>query len=660
MFLSLSVYNLLAPSKFLSQRPAKLILCVGASLFIGACQSHSSNVGIAAAGSIQLPESLSESLPESSPESSPEQEAETKPPSQLTPELLYHFLLASIASQRNQPQVTLESLSRLIYQSKERRIIPEAIQLAMVLEEYQQAIELAQFFNHLEPDNYQTILTLAKVQFKTGETEQAFALVIDLAKKQTTHNILPDVMPGTVSDTAPDTVPGILVLQDIATLLSAQDEKTVLPDFIKHVENSPANEQLALTATLLASKLGNVDETIRLLDKTMKLKPDWEFPGALKLSELAARDPDDLNHFAEHYLQANPKHEKFRLQYARLLIQRHDIDSALAQLKKILAFNPDSRDALFTTGVIYLDKDLLAESKKALQRYLELSLKNGQNREKAEQSRIYLADIEFELKNYSAAASYLHGVSSPPYYLNAQVKMAKVLAQRDDVDSALAHLQQIYTANDEQRTRIILEQYLLLEDHDQLQRARAILDEGLEEFPEHPDLLYNRGLLAAQLDLLELHEQDMRKLLELQPNNAHAYNALGYTLADQTDRLDEAMDLIAKANQLLPDNGFILDSMGWVHFRLGHNEQAIKFLRQALEDRQAAEIAAHLGEVLWVTGAKDEAMKIWAQGSEWEAENSILKNTIERFYQQQSSYFAPEHCLAFRPRPAAESADSCW
>ncbi len=608
---------MLVTFKFLSRSPAKLTICASVLLFIGACQSHSPTVEIFAHRSIQAPDQA--------PDQAPTPAAETKAQSQLTAELLYDLLVASIASQRDQPMVALETISSAAYLSRDRRIIAEAIQFAMDIKQYQQAISLAQFFNRLHPDNYRIILSLAKAQFKLGEHQNALALLIDLVKNQTAQNTLPDTV----------------VLQNIAALLSAQDQKTVLPEFIKYVEKNPANEQLTLTAALLASRLGNADEFIRLLDKTLELKPDWEFPGTLKLSELSTRDLDSMTSFADNYLIANPKHEKFKLQYARLLIQQDDIDSALDHLKEILVFNPDSADTLFTMGVIYLDKYLLEESKKALERYLELNLKNGRSWQKTDQSRIYLADIELELKNYSAAALYLHGVSSQRYYLDAQVKMAWVIVQRDDIDSALNHLQQIYTINDDQRVRIILEQDVLLKEHNQSDRSRLVLDEGLKEFPEHPNLLYSRGLLAAQMELLELHEQDMRKLIELQPDNARAYNALGYTLADKTDRLDEAMDLIAKANELLPDNSFILDSMGWVHFRLGHNEQAIKFLREALEGRQDAEIAAHLGEALWVAGHKDEAMKIWQQGTEWGPENSILKNTIDRFSQQQSTYFAP-------------------
>jgi tetratricopeptide (TPR) repeat protein len=534
------------------------------------------------------------------PEPAPEQPSE----SELSAELLYDILVAAIASQRNNPRLALESLSRAAYQSRDRRLIAEAIQLAMDVGEYQQSIELAQLFNRLEPENHLVILALARAHFKLGEDQNAISLLATLASNQTSHDVL--------------------VLQDIATLLSRQNLDNTLEAFLEYVDNDPDNEYLALTAALLAARLNEPLELTRLLDKTLELKPDWEIPAILKLTGLADNDVNAAHSFARQHLEEYPAQQRFRLQYARMLIQSEDIDNAVLHLKEILELNPDAEDALYTLGVIFLDQGMLEQAKSYLSRFLQLNPEN-------DQSRIYLSDIEFEQQNYSAAAQLLHGVSSHRYYLDAQIKMARVIEKRDDLERALRYLQKIDVANDEDKTRIILEQDTLLRDHNLLDRSRLVLDEGLKQFPDNPDLLYNRGLLAAQMELLELHEQDMRRLIALEPENAHAYNALGYTLADQTDRLDEAMSLIEKANELLPDNPFILDSMGWIHFRLGNNEMAIKFLRQALDVRQDAEIAAHLGEVLWISGHKDEALKIWKQGTEWGPENAVLKETIERF-----------------------------
>jgi tetratricopeptide (TPR) repeat protein len=256
-----------------------------------------------------------------------------------------------------------------------------------------------------------------------------------------------------------------------------------------------------------------------------------------------------------------------------------------------------------------------------------------------EQVRIYLSDIEREAGDFVKAINYLHGVSSDRYYVDAQIKLGRILAQRDGVESGLRHLDQIDAANEDEKTRIILEQDFLLRDEGMLERSKVLLDDGLKRFPDNPDLLYNRGLLHAELDLLPQHEIDMRELIALQPENAHAYNALGYTLADKTDRLDEAIILIEKANELLPDNAFILDSMGWVHFRLGNNDTAIKYLKQALDSRQDAEIAAHLGEVLWISGRYEEAKQVWEQGIEWAPDNAVLRDTIDRLSSQTSNSF---------------------
>ena len=171
----------------------------------------------------------------------------------------------------------------------------------------------------------------------------------------------------------------------------------------------------------------------------------------------------------------------------------------------------------------------------------------------------------------------------------------------------------------------------MLREFDQEKRSFALLGEALEARPEHPDLLYSRGLLAAQLDKIDIVEKDLKKLIELQPDNAHAYNALGYTLADQTDRYDEALELITKALEFLPEDAFILDSMGWVHYRRGDMEKALSYLKRAVELKEDAEIAAHLGEVLWIIGKRSEAEKIWDKGKSWNPENVTLLETINRF-----------------------------
>jgi tetratricopeptide (TPR) repeat protein len=532
--------------------------------------------------------------------------------SDLSPDLLYDLLVASIASQRNDANTALESLSRAAYHSRDKRIIAEAIQLAMQTENYQQATELARLLNSIDPDNYRVILFLANAQFELGESENALTLIIELASRQDQDRLY--------------------VFHEIASLLSEQNKDSILDMYFDQMEPFKDSPQANMVATLLAFRLEDPDYFTRSVKTTLELSPGWEAPAILKLTYLSRKDMELTRTYADTYLEQHPDKEKFRLQYARTLIQAESYDDALNQLDSILAVNSDSLDALFSSGLLFMDRNDLDSARSRLEQYFALDSQN-------DQVRLYLADIEIEDNNYSEAASYLYGVSPGRFYLEAQIKLAQVFAEQGDLEGGIRHLEQIDTSDEGERSRVLLEQDFLFRKFNMLDKAKETLDAGLERFPENPDLLYNRGLLAAQMELLELHEKDMRKLIQIQPENAHAYNALGYTLADKTDRLDEAMELISRANELLPDNPFILDSMGWVHYRLGNNAEAIRFLKQALDGRQDAEIAAHLGEVLWASGEQDEALNIWDQGIQWAPENTILKETIDRHSNTQSRFY---------------------
>ena len=532
--------------------------------------------------------------------------------SRLTTEMLYDILLASIAAQRDHSEIALESLSRAAYLSRDPRLIKNAIQYAMHNAKYQQAEELAQLLYQLESENHMAVLAIAETQFKQGDLESALRLMVDLASTRNEEDIA--------------------VFHDIASLLSKQDNPAVYADFMASSAQSPDNRTLMLTAALLASRVNREEEYTALLDRTLQLKSDWEVPAIFKLLVLSGQDARKMQEYAISHLEANPGQDRFRLQYAQELMRQNELDRSLTHLQTILASDPDHISALFSIGILYMELGNLKKAKTALSHYLELD-------PESDRAKLHLADIVFQQENYTEATRLLYGVYSNTYYFEAQVMLAEILGEQHGLEASLDHLQQINPVNDVQAIQIILEQHRHLILHDQLERSKKTLDEGLKRYPDHPDLLYSRGLLAEKLGLLTLLEQDLRKLIALQPENAHAYNALGYTLADKTDRLDEALGLISKAHVLLPDNPFILDSMGWVHFRLGNHEIALDYLRQALEGQKDPVIAAHLGEVLWITGEKEEAREIWRKGGEWGTDNTILADTIERFsvYQESSS-----------------------
>ena len=221
---------------------------------------------------------------------------------------------------------------------------------------------------------------------------------------------------------------------------------------------------------------------------------------------------------------------------------------------------------------------------------------------------------------------------SQRYYLTAQLTISRSMAEQGRFDEALTHLAEIMPRSVSEQVQIYLAEEQLLRDGNRMDQALALLNAALVDLPDDPDLLYARGLVTAQLKQLAEHERDMRRLIELQPDNAHAYNALGYTLADQSIRLDEALALINKAIELQPGDPFILDSLGWVHYRLGNHGLAVSSLRKAFELRSDPEIAAHLGEALWAQGRFEDARDVWdlGLGHEDGPENPVLQETIRR------------------------------
>ena len=529
----------------------------------------------------------------------------------LSTELLYDLLLARIAVQRGRNEVAMTSLSRAAHLSRDRRIVAQAIGLAARLEDHQRVIALSDLLTDIAPNNTRHHLLLARAQFATGRGDEALQLLIDLARRQK--------------------VGGEGVLKSIATLLTAQSpEESLLPRLLREIDAWPQSPELKLTAALLAAELKQ-DEVFReLINQALALRPGWEIPAMLKLSDLTDFAPPRMAVYADDFLREFPAAKQFRIHYGRLLMNADQLKKSLAQFEIVLQQDPQSSEALLASGVAYLTQENLPE---ALERLSESLALNPQD----DRARLHIADIKIAQDAFGAAMAVLREVSAPAYYFDVHTRLAFVIAKQHGIEAGIRHLTEIDARTEAEAVRVILAQDLLYRDFDLPERAMTVLDAGLAQMPKHPDLLYNRGLLAAQLNLLALHERDMRALIALQPDNAHAYNALGYTLADQTERLDEALELITRALEMMPNSPYILDSMGWVNFRIGNNDKAIEFLRRALDAQKSAEIAAHLGEALWAAGNRREAGEIWARGKKWEPDNAVLLDTMKRFSRKKSS-----------------------
>jgi tetratricopeptide (TPR) repeat protein len=246
-------------------------------------------------------------------------------------------------------------------------------------------------------------------------------------------------------------------------------------------------------------------------------------------------------------------------------------------------------------------------------------------------ARYYLGQVNEEQKNYADALRWYESVTRGEQVFAARIGYAEILAKQGEITKAREALRQTQAKDDRQRVLLIQTEAQLLRDKAMHQEAFNVLGQALKASPNSIELLYDHAMTAEKLNLLDVLETDFRHILEIKPDHAQALNALGYTLADRTDRLQEAVILIEKALKLSPDDAFILDSMGWVQYRLGKEQQALDYLRRAFAIRADPEIAAHLGEVLWSRGKRDEAMMVWRDSLKRNPSNEVLQGVMKKF-----------------------------
>jgi Flp pilus assembly protein TadD len=245
---------------------------------------------------------------------------------------------------------------------------------------------------------------------------------------------------------------------------------------------------------------------------------------------------------------------------------------------------------------------------------------------------LVLAQIAEDKNDTAAALKWLEKIEpdNQGSYISATLRRAMLLAKAKDPEAARALLQQAEVRNDDDRAKLTVGEAQLLRDAGRLDDALRMVADALELNKNNIDLLYEHAMLAERAKQFDLMERELRKLIKVAPDNQHAYNALGYSFADRNLRLQEAFDLISKANQIAPNDPYILDSLGWVEFRLGRLEQALKTLQRAYEIKADAEIAAHLGEVMWKMGRQDEAKKLWRSANDKDPKNETLRATLQR------------------------------
>lgn len=528
----------------------------------------------------------------------------------LTGQVVFQLLLGEVALQRGQIDLALGAYRDLALRTRDIAVIKRAVELAGAARQYGVALELVRLWNELEPDSREARQNLAGLLVMAGRIDELDAPVRDMLAAD----------PDSLAD-------NFLALNRM--LARHQDKAAVLAFIERMAQPYPTLAEAYYAIALAAFNAGQLERARFELGRARGLKPDWDAPVLLE-AQIVLKEPGDgrpaeAARLLAAYLERHPAALEVRLHLARVLIGAREYADARRQFEYLLRQAPDNPEVIYPIAMLALQEQDLETARAQLSRLLELPFPDPGA------VRFFLGQVEEAAGQPMAALEQYRQVSGGTQYLAARSRAAQLLVQQGQRDAALALLRQSDARAPRDKAQLAQLEAQILREAGQYAAAYATLAAALKQQPEQPDLLYDTALAAEKLGKLQETETLLRKLIKLQPEHAHAYNALGYTLADRNLRLKEARELIEKASRLAPEDPFIMDSLGWVQYRLGRLEEARATLEKAYALKADPEIAAHLGEVLWRLGLRAEAQALWQKALEHAPDNATLRATVRKF-----------------------------
>ncbi|MEJ2180768.1 MAG: tetratricopeptide repeat protein, partial [Gammaproteobacteria bacterium] len=394
----------------------------------------------------------------------------------------------------------------------------------------------------------------------------------------------------------------------------------------KLVESRQDDPYALFAQAHLAMRQARFEMALNTLDDALKIKPNWSSAIILRSRILAMQGARaEALSYLEGVLDGDMSDNlEIGLTYARMLTEARQLDKALDEFIRLAEIDERNAEINYYAGVLALQLKKLDEA----QTYLEKVLKLGK---RVQETNYYLGQVAEQRNDLRSAMNRYSFVRHGEFYFSAQLRMVSILAEKQEYDGAIEQLQTVRVNSAKQRLQLILLEGDLLREAQRYSDAKNFYTKVLNSMPNETSVRYARALVAEKLGDLDLLESDLNLILEQEPTNAQVLNALGYTLADRTNRYEEALQYIQRAMELEPDDAAVVDSMGWVYYRLGDYNQAIKHLRRANELSQDPEIAAHLGEVLWVSGDQQGALEIWENALKQNPDDKVLIDVMQRF-----------------------------
>ncbi len=534
----------------------------------------------------------------------------------LTSNIVFRILAAEISAQRSAFIPAGKTMLDLAKEVGDVRLARRALEFYLAGGNLAGALESSRLWLRFEPDDAEALSTEMTLSAASGQTS---GLTTALRKK---------------IDEARDKTAAIG--QAMAILGRVPDKRAGLAILISVLQESQARDTLPAHIAIsdLARAAGDAPRALSAAKAALNVAPRSE-DAAMRVFEYGlAVDAQQAFRDAQGFAAAHPKARRLRLLLATQWAERREFDSAMAELVAMAKLDPEDIDLVFMQGQIAYRAKRLPEARNLLEQYVsrQSQRQSGASDEGSGLVDAYqlLSRIAQDQGFFDDAVRLLDNIQEPSARHNARVRQAAIRAQQGRVDDALALLDTSDPQSLEEEVLTASAGAQMLREAKRPLEAIKRLEAANERMPDTVEIKYELAMMYERNERLNDTERLLREVIALDPGHAHSYNALGYSLADRNQRLPEALKLITRALEIAPNDPFIMDSMGWIKFRLGDYVTAVQYLEKAYRVRPEADIAAHLGEALWMLGQRDAAIEIWKKALAKEADNATLQETIKR------------------------------
>jgi len=530
--------------------------------------------------------------------------ASAVPAQRLSGEMVYDILLGEIAGQRGAMDVSVARYLQAASQAQDPRVAERAVQIASFAKQYDLAIGAARRWVELDGANMEARKALTALALQQGDLDEVITQMDYMLNN---------------SDDPEDSFRMVT-----AVLARHEDKQAAMAAVHKLVERHPDSPHAWTALSRLAVVAEQPDVALDAVDRALALQPGAPDIIILKAQVLVRKaQKAEATALLGDAVRQQPENTDLLFAYGRMLLDGENLEGAKQQFRTVVKTDPTHADALYSLALLELETGAFRSGEKHLVQLLEL-------KQHVQNAHYYLGYATAEQGKAQEALDWYLKVESGDYWSQAQLRAAGLMVEQGDFVRMQEHMRSLRQKNPQLSSQLYIIEGQALTDADLHMQAYSLYETALESNPDDLDLLYSYSLAAEKLDKLDVAETNLRRILAIDPDNVRALNAFGYTLADRTDRHQEALQYISKAYAKEPDDPAIIDSMGWVHFRMGDLDKAREYLQRAWDLSSDSEIGAHFGEVLWMRGEHAAAKEVWNTSRKASPDNPVLLEVINR------------------------------